>query len=134
MPQANKMKKISLILLISVYALSTLGIGINQFYCCGKLKSVNISFVQPAKEKCSGENAMSGCCKTEFKAFKIKDSHVSADAIIAPVKHFTDLHNFTPSFNLLSIANRPITNTNASHAPPLGHGVAVYILHCAYLI
>ena len=128
------MKKITVILLIGIYTLSTLGIGINQFYCCGKLKSTDITFVQSPKEKCVNGNAMSGCCKTEFKSLQIKDTYISADAITAPAKHFTDLHIFTPSFNLLSIAYAPATITHTSNAPPLHHGVAAYILHCAYLI
>lgn len=128
------MKKIALILLISVYTLSTFGIGVRQFYCCGKLKSTDITFVQQdVKEKC-GKGSMSGCCKTKFKSLKVKDSHVAADAINTPVKHFTDLHLYTPSFEIAALANEPMTVANTSHAPPLHHGVAVYILHCTYRI
>lgn len=128
------MKKFVSILLICIYSLSMLGVGVKQFYCCGKLKSTNISFVQDAKEKCAKGNEMSGCCKTKFKSLKVKDNHVAAGDISNPAKHFTDLHLFTPSFEIMTLASEPKNVTNTSHAPPLHHGVPVYILNCTYRI
>lgn len=128
------MKKISLILLIAIYALSTLGIGVKQFYCCGKLKSTDITFLQKdSKDKC-GKGSMSGCCQTKFKSLKVKDTHIAADDISNPVKHFTDFHLFTPSFELIGLANEPIDITNSSHAPPTHHGIPIYILNCNFRI
>lgn len=129
------MKKIALILLICIYTLSSFGIGVRQFYCCGKLKSTDIIYVQQeSKEKCGKGIAMGGCCQTKFKSLKVKDSHVAADAINTPVKHFTDLFLYTPSFEVAALTNQPMGVTNTSHAPPLHHGVAIYILHCTYRI
>ncbi|MEO6406576.1 MAG: hypothetical protein ABIY51_06575 [Ferruginibacter sp.] len=130
----GSMKRIVLILLISVYALTTLGVGIREFYCCGKLKSSSLSFVSEAKEKCGMDNAMSGCCKTKFKSLKVKDSHIAADAINNPVKQFSNLPLFTPSFQFITLANEPLTVANASHAPPIHSGVHHYIYYCTYLI
>lgn len=128
------MKKISLILLIAIYSLSTLGIGVKQFYCCGKLKSTDITFVQKdSKDKC-GKGSMGGCCQTKFKSLKVKDTHIAADDIGNPVKHFADLHLFTPSFELIALANEPINIANPSHAPPTHHGIPVYILNCNFRI
>lgn len=132
---SEQMKKIALILLICIYTFSTFGIGVKQFYCCGKLKSTDITFVQQeSKEKCGKGDAMGGCCKTKFKSLKVKDSHVAADAINTPVKHFTDLHLFMPSYKVMALANKPIDIANSSHAPPLHYDVAIYILHCTYRI
>ena len=128
------MKKIALIFLISIYTLSVLGIGIRQFYCCGKLKSTSITLILEVKEKCGKSDAMKGCCKTKFKNFKIKDSHVAADEIAGFVKHFTELHLSIPSFEIKALANEPIVVANTSHAPPERHAVPIYILHCAYRI
>ena len=85
------MKKIALLLLINIYALSAFGIGIKQFYCCGKLQSTSISFVQNPTEKCDNGGEKSGCCKTKFQSLKVKDSHIAADAINNPVKHFSEV-------------------------------------------
>ncbi|MCS2159594.1 hypothetical protein MUU47_00185 [Scandinavium sp. H11S7] len=128
------MKKISLILLITIYSLSTLGIGVKQFYCCGKLKSTDVSFVQKdTKDNCS-KGSMGGCCKTKFQSLKVKDSHVGADATATPVKHLTDLHLFTTAFEMPLLASKPLDIANATHAPPLHHGVPIYILNCVYRI
>lgn len=129
------MKKVALILLICVYALSSFGVGIKQFYCCGKLKSTTISLVEDSKEKCGKGDENSGCCKTKFKSLKVKDTHIVADDISNPAKHFTDLHLFIPSFEIIALANEPMDIANASHAPPPSHhGVPVYILNCTYRI
>ena len=36
------MKKAAVILLISIYTLSTFGFCLKEFYCCGKLKSITV--------------------------------------------------------------------------------------------
>lgn len=129
------MKKIALILLTVIYAVSTFAIGVKQFYCCGKLKSTDIAFVQQeSKDRDSKVDVTTGCCKTEFKSLKVKDSHVTADTINIPVKHFTDLQLFSPSFEVRMQASEPVFITNTSHAPPLHQGVPVYILYCVYRI
>lgn len=128
------MKKIALILLICVYGLSSFGVGIRQFYCCGKLKSTTISLLQDGKGKCVKGDENSGCCKTKFKSLKVKDTHIAADDISNPVKHFTDLHLFTPSFEVMTLANDLIDIANPSHAPPAHHGIPVYILNCNFRI
>lgn len=128
------MKKISLILLITIYSLYTLGIGVKQFYCCGKLTSTDINIVQKdTKDKC-GKGSMKGCCKVKFQSLKVQDSHVAADGITTPVKHFTDFHLFTPYFQVSMLAIKPLDIANPTHAPPLHHGVAIYILQCVYRI
>ena len=129
------MKKIALILLTLIYAASTFAVGVRQFYCCGKLKSTDIAFVQQeSKEKDSKADLTTGCCKTEFKSFKVKDTHVTADPINIPAKHFTDLQLFPPSFEVRMQAIEPVFITNTSHAPLLHQGVRVYILYCVYRI
>jgi hypothetical protein len=111
-----------------------LGVGIRQFYCCGKLKSTSITVVQEVKEKCGKSDAMKGCCKTKFKNFKVKDSHVSTEAIPAFTKYFTDLDLFTAPIPQPALANQPLIVANTSHAPPLNHAVPVYIFICTYRI
>ena len=128
------MKKIALILLICLYTLSSFGIGIRQFYCCGKLKSTTISFEQEVKGKCGKGDENGGCCQTKFKSLKVKDSHIAADAINTPVKHFTDQHLFVPSLEVMVLANEPMDIANTSHAPPVHHGISVYILNCNFRI
>jgi len=128
------MKNITLLLLISVYTLSSLGIGMKQFYCCGKLKTTTISFIQQSNEKCGKGDKKNGCCKTKFKSLKITDNQISADKISNPGKHFTNLHLFTPTFEVTAITNEPLDIANPSHAPPAHQDIPVYLLNCNFRI
>jgi len=130
------MKKAAIILLICIYSLSSFGIGIRQFYCCGQLKSTDITFVQKeSKGNCGkGEAMNSGCCQTKFTTLKVKDSHIVADDINSPVKHFADLHLFIPSFEPLAFVNQQMDIANPSHAPPPKQNIPIYILCCTYRI
>lgn len=129
------MKKIALILLICTYSLSTFGVGIKQFYCCGILQSTSITFApKETKEKCGKENVMSDCCKTKFTSLKVKDSHIAADDIKNSVKHFNSLHLFTPALDAMVLANQPMVVANTTHAPPPKHGIPIYIFCCTYRI
>ena len=128
------MKKIALILLISIYSLSTLGIGIKQFYCCGKLKSTSISFVQDNKDKCGKGDEKGGCCKTKFQSLKVKDTYVVAGAITNPVKYFSEGIVFNPFFETIGLNKQLAVVSNPGHAPPVHHGAPLYIFHCVYRI
>jgi hypothetical protein len=128
------MKKIATIFLLTIYSFTTLGIGIRQFYCCGKLKSTNISLLQESKEKCSKADAMKGCCKTKFKTVKAKDNHVGGNSAAPIIKHFSDLDIPTPEFEVKVLINEPAVVANTSHAPPLHQGIPIYILNCTYRI
>ena len=126
------MKKVSLIIIICIYSLATLGIGVKQFYCCGKLKSTNIAFTQGTNQHCNNSDEMPGCCKTSFKNFKVKDCHFAADTLIVPSNSYTDLH----LLYTLGTFEKPFNNSksilNLSNAPPLHYGLPVYLLHCVY--
>ena len=128
------MKKIALILLISIYALSSFGIGVKQFYCCGKLKSSSISVMQDAKEKCSMGSEMSGCCKTKFHSFKVKDTHIAADALANHVKYFSETIVFYSSFESIGLVLQQIVVNYPGHAPPLHYSLPLYIFYCDYRI
>ena len=127
------MKKIALILIISVYAISTLGVGLTQFYCCGKLQSTSISLIQNTNQKAGTANEKDGCCKNKFQYIKIKDSHVKADYLNSPVKYFTELNLYTSSFYDIAFAPLKVVIANRSNAPPL-HSVPAYIYNCVFRI
>ena len=128
------MKKIALILLACVYALSSLGIGIKQFYCCGKLKSVTIKLTPDKKESCNKCNGKKGCCDSKYHFFKVRENHLSENAVDIPLISFIDLDLFTSKIQSISIASPQINLINGSHAPPLYTGVALYIYNCVFII
>ncbi len=128
------MKKVTLILLISLYSLATMGFSLKQFYCCGKLKSITFSLAHQAKDKCAKGDDKSGCCDSKFQFFKVKDNHVTADQVSSPVKHFIDLHLYTPSFQNISFASQKTAIAYKSNAPPIHSTVPIYLSNCVFRI
>lgn len=128
------MKKVTLILLICIYSLATMGFSLKQFYCCGKLKSITISLTPEAKQHCSKDNEKSGCCDNKYQFFKVKDTHITADNVSSPVKHFVDFDLYTPSFEDISFVSQKTTIAYKSNAPPLHRGVPIYIYNCVFRI
>jgi hypothetical protein len=126
--------KASLILLLVVYGIATLGIGITRFYCCGKLKSTSINLAHEQKQKCGGEGKTDGCCKTKYQSIKVKDNHVAGEIASIPSKHFVVLHLLASSFEAITLVDHSLNVANASHAPPLKEKVPIYILNCVYRI
>ena len=128
------MKKVALILLICIYSLATMGFSLKQFYCCGTLKSTSISLTPDAEHKCAKGNEKGGCCDNKYQFFKVKDNYITADQVTSPVKHFVDLHLYTPSFEDISFASQKPTLAYRSNAPPLHLGVPIYITNCVFRI
>ena len=128
------MKKVIAILLFSIYSVSTLGVNLKSFYCCGKLKSVTVSVTQDQQQKYAKNDGMNDCCKTKYQFYKVKDNHVAADVINTPVLHFINLHLFTSSFEVLNYPSEEVYVAYQSNAPPLFHTVPDYIFNCVFRI
>ena len=126
-------RKFALILLLTIYALSSFGIGIKQFYCCGKLKSTDISFVEQDKKKCGNGNESDGCCKTKYQVFKVKDSHVAAEGLSIPTKFFAELHLLTSPIEIAALTIESKRIADPIHGPPPPN-IPLYIFNCVYRI
>jgi hypothetical protein len=127
------LKKVVLILMINIYAVSSFGIGIRQFFCCGRLKSTDITLIDHNKKKCDNGNGSGGCCKTTYKIFKVKDAHYASGEINCPDKFFLDIPQvaFVSEPARLPVSSKSIANS--CHAPPSTE-IPIYILHCVYRI
>ncbi len=128
------MKTIAAILLFSIYSLSTFGIALKGFYCCGKLKSVTVTLADEGKNKCNKNNNEKGCCKTKYQFYKVKDNHITAAELTTPIKYNTDNLIFYSFYPYVSFPLQEIDIINASHAPPLYSGVSLYISNCIFRI
>ncbi len=122
------MKRSALILLTAIYLLSCVGIGVNRFYCCGKLASVKLTYAT------ADHTDKDNCCKNDVKSFKLKDTHVNADSFA-----LTDLSAFIlPSlttWNAIIPVNEQIAAIGyQSHAPPGNPATPIYTLNCSYRI
>lgn len=72
------MKKLSAILLVSLYLVITSGFAVNVHYCMGKVSSVELeSFGRAPCGSCGKKDAGNSCCRTSVKFFKVKTSHIA---------------------------------------------------------
>jgi hypothetical protein len=127
-------KKIIAILVLSLYSLSTIGLSLKSFYCCGVLKSVTVSITQDEQKQCSNGDNTSDCCKTKYQFLKVKDSYVADDVVNTPDLHFSDfLFNFS-SFQAINYSFQDIYISHQGNAPPLLHSVPDYIFNCVFRI
>jgi hypothetical protein len=121
-------KRSALILLTAIYLLSCVGIGVNRFYCCGKLASVKLTYA--TVDHTDKDN----CCKHESKNFKVKDSHVNA-ASFALGQLSPALLPELVTWNSLSISTRQTISTGyKANAPPGNPDIPIYTLNCTYRI
>ena len=129
------MKVFANIVLVTIYAISSFGIGIKQFYCCGKLKSTSISYVQKETGgKCGMGKCKRNCCKHKYHFFKLDDKHVASNVLNVPEKQSCEINIHFPVEQFSWIGHQPSVTSYNSHAPPLHNGLPVYILNCVYRI
>ena len=127
-------KKLLIIFLLSIYALSSFGIGIKQFYCCGKLKSVSVVFDNFTKQGCDKGDGKDGCCKNKFQYFKVKDTHFASNEVTAPFIFHSDPHLPVGDIRIEFVALQNEIAVNNSHSPPRTITVPIYISNCVFRI
>jgi hypothetical protein len=123
------MKKVLSILLIIIYSTATFGMSVKEFYCCGKLKTISVSFNNADKVTSEKLTKNDGCCKTKYHVSKIKDNHVSSNVATLAAKHFTHPEVIFPALDILPVSDVQFQESNAIHGPPpLLHGnTPIYI-------
>lgn len=126
------MKRVSILLLLIVYGLSSFGIGLKSFYCCGKLESVSIDILHLSEKNAPKED--DDCCKTTYKYFKVKDSHVMASHFSAAVRYSVTPSFTSPIFQTESYASNHTGTVIEIYAPPLNPSAPLHILHCVFRI
>lgn len=129
------MNKIAIILLLSIYALATMGFSVKEFYCCGKLKSVTISITEESNLKCAKDDMKSmGCCSNQFHYFKVKDNHIVKAQVESPAPLIAELNFAVPSFQQIHSFVMEPTPTHKSFSSPPHNGVPVYLSNCVFII
>ncbi|WP_214070871.1 hypothetical protein [Mucilaginibacter sp. dw_454] len=105
-----------------------MGIGVNRFYCCGKLTSVTLAYAS------ADHTDKDNCCKHETKSFKIKDSHVTFNTtVLSPsILAILPIPAYQATVSILTEQDSP-TGYQAN-APPGNPAIPIYTLNCAYRI
>jgi hypothetical protein len=118
---------------MTIYLLSCVGIGVNRFYCCGKLASVTLTYAMP-DNSAKDSGVKDNCCKHEKQSFKVKDSHVTSASFI-----FNDvLPMLLPAQHhwvTVAVTAKDAAHTNyQTNPPPDNPSVPIYALNCTYRI
>ncbi|MEO8950175.1 MAG: hypothetical protein ABI308_17295 [Mucilaginibacter sp.] len=122
------MKRTALILLTAVYLISLVGIGVNRFYCCGKLTSVTLTYAS------ADHTEKDNCCKNESKSFKIKDSHVTVNTTILSPSMPAILPAPAYQAAVYNLTEQAILTCFQANAPSGNATIPIYTLNCAYRI
>ena len=92
------MKRILLIAILISYSVVSLGVSVNYFYCCGKLKEVSIEIKAKTKEE-------RGCCDTKKVDIQLNTDQKNTDtgdytftAPVFPAITYTINYNFSHSY------------------------------------
>lgn len=126
------MKRISLIILTAVYLVSCVGIGVNRFYCCGKLAAVTLIYGATDNTEKEAPKKDS-CCKNEKHNFKLKDSYVSSEHFtLSPILHA--ILPSLPEWKPITFNARALAIQYQGNAPPPLPDIAIYTLNCTYRI
>ncbi len=130
------MKRVAIIFFTLFYVVSTSGVTINYFYCCGKLKET--SFLLNHKNltnPCKGDKKAPSCCNTKRTFLKIKDNHSPSQELRTDQSnYFIHLINiYVTTFNSFSsLSKSPLFAY--THAPPLTSKTPIYISVCNFRI
>jgi hypothetical protein len=114
--------------------MSSFGVSLKEFYCCGKLKSVSVSLVNTKKAKCNKGGVENGCCKLKFKTLKVKDNHFASVHLEAPINNSVEFLSNSTTYEPLVFTSQKVDLINGRHAPPLHKGIPIYISNCVFRI
>lgn len=114
--------------------MSTFGVVVKEFYCCGKLKSTTISINNFDKTQVSKDANKDDCCKTTFQYFKVKDKHFASVDFNISQKKPTELFSCFPLYQPTSFFLQNLKVKNSNNTPPIYRGVPIYISICVFRI
>lgn len=124
------MKKLLVILLLLVYGSSSSGMTLYFHYCCGKLKTIDLT---PSRHKGCGKHTQfqkTSCCQSQTLELKVKSEHKGEQVI-----HSYDA-NPAPLQASITLPAAPVTLlpvTPVAQAPPRA-GPSKQVLHCVFRI
>ncbi len=128
------MKRITVILLTLLYFVSTSGVAVSNFYCCGKLKETYIFIHHDYGKNCKGSKK-SGCCDTKTVYFKVKDNHSPSTEVKVNTPDSQKLiHAAILSLFTLQNLDSETISFAYLHAPPLISKQPVYLAVCNFRI
>jgi len=125
-------RKLLVFIILISYSIASFGIGLNYFYCCGKLKSVTVRV--NVEDRDSGNKAPEKCCDHKKLILKLKLAQRGGNNVsyqfqppIAPAIVHADSYVLSP----LSTELR--SGLIHLHSPP-GSLISLNIFYCIFRI
>lgn len=130
------MKKLIVLILLVIYASTTIGATIQLHYCMNQFSNLSLTY-QGEDEKCRRcgmtENK-NGCCHDKKIQFKIKLDQQKTGVIQFKNIQFGPIKIYPDTKYLLNKIYTLTKTYPVSHAPPFSFQERFYVLHCTYLI
>ena len=128
------LKKSTILALILIYSFSTFGAGLNTFYCCGKLKSISLSFGIEQNKSIEKSNSGDGCCKIQHYNFKGKEKHYSLKSLNPPTFDSKILETALSNNHVIDFSFKKTRSINGSNAPPFYKQLPLFITNRVFRI
>jgi hypothetical protein len=112
------MKKLSIILIMLVYGLSSSGMSVNLHFCCGELD--DISFSNQKEKSCRKDDdafSKKRCCDNKHLEFKLKADQEPSAKWIQAYKQLTSPAFTAISYRLWQPQHQPVNEL--ATGPPL---------------
>ncbi|MBS1641970.1 MAG: hypothetical protein JST94_03685 [Bacteroidetes bacterium] len=126
------MKKILIFALLISYSVASLGVSLNYFYCCGKLKSVSVQ-VNKETTNCSGKLSKD-CCGNKTVTLQLKTDQKESSTLnyqfntaTSPAIVYT---NSYAALNSVDSYNQKLLYKN----PPEKYYSSLNVLYCVFRI
>ena len=127
------MKRVVVLFLMVTYSLSCIGLGVNRFFCCGKLASVTVQYGTFENNEIT-KNKKESCCKHQKTSYKIKDAHFNAPLL--QIKTINQV-GLQPIFTFHNIENEITLSKSLAvytKQPPGLSPPSIYKINCTFLI
>jgi hypothetical protein len=131
------MKKLTIILLMLVYGLSSSGMSITVHYCMSDFAGWDLSS-DASSAACSScgmkKQERKGCCHDEKKTVKSEKDQKNVEVFVGSLKAPVTILNENYSVYSPDYFSNTIKGLPSSHAPPYENKVAQYIYNCSFRI
>lgn len=129
------MKKLLVLIVLSLYITSSIGVCISLHFCGGKRTSTTVLSNTSPKCPCGSEKMKSNCCKDKRVTFTIDDYQKNESSIIINFKPLLSLVAFTfpTADENYELQDKKVISFK-QYPPPDNYQNPLYILNQVFLI
>lgn len=111
-----------------------MGVSLNYFYCCGKLKTISFK-IEKKKNKVCKKKSGKKCCENKTVTVKLKTDQKTTPTVDAKLNIFLTQATIPQSFYLPTrIVAKEINDFSLYSNPPPQNFLSKNILYCVFRI